>query len=546
MGQALYRTYRSKKLSEIVGQEHITDALARALKNGTVSHAYLFTGPRGTGKTSIARILAHEINQLPYSEDRPHLDIIEIDAASNRRIDEIRDLRDKVHIAPASAKYKVYIIDEVHMLTKEAFNALLKTLEEPPAHAIFILATTEVHKLPETIISRTQRFAFKPVELAKVIAHLSSIAKQEGVRIDDDALELIAAHGEGSFRDSISLLDQARHAADRVTLADVQALLGIAPAELVQALLDGMTAGDPAAVVLSLKTTRERGYEPAQTARQVGRLLRDGLIAGTPVLPVEATLELLEKLIQVPASPNPAMSLELALVGTALAVHGPASAGTGSPTGGPSDDGAKQPKAKPIMAAHAAHPVAPAPVASTEPLAELAADPLPPVSPPPAPDQPPLAPPEPPVRTDSTTLTPELWQTVLAQLKLQHTTLHTAARFARTSFEPGQVTLHFNYDFHQKRFKDAHNRQAISQIIQEVTGHDMQVACVVDDQAAAMPPPDPGEVVHSVAAAPAPMPATPQRTAQAAPPAAPVTAPPADPAVATISNIFGGAEVLES
>lgn len=166
MGQALYRKYRSKSLSEIVGQQHIISTLQNALKQGRISHAYLFTGPHGVGKTSIARILAHEVNQLPYSEDTPHIDIIEIDAASNRRIDEIRDLRDKVHIAPTSAKYKVYIIDEVHMLTKEAFNALLKTLEEPPAHVIFILATTEAHKLPETIISRTQQFNFRPISPA--------------------------------------------------------------------------------------------------------------------------------------------------------------------------------------------------------------------------------------------------------------------------------------------------------------------------------------------------------------------------------------------
>ncbi|MCA9337865.1 AAA family ATPase, partial [Candidatus Saccharibacteria bacterium] len=142
--QALYRKYRSKSLSDIVGQEHITKTLANALKSGKISHAYLFTGPRGTGKTSIARILAHEINGIPYNDDSPHLDIIEIDAASNRRIDDIRDLRDKVNIAPLSVKYKVYIIDEVHMLTTESFNALLKTLEEPPAHVVFILATTEV------------------------------------------------------------------------------------------------------------------------------------------------------------------------------------------------------------------------------------------------------------------------------------------------------------------------------------------------------------------------------------------------------------------
>jgi len=228
MGQALYRKYRSKSLGEIIGQEHITTTLANALQQGRVSHAYLLTGPRGTGKTSIARILAHEINGLAY-DDEAHLDIIEIDAASNRRIDEIRDLRDKVNTAPSAAKYKVYIIDEVHMLTKEAFNALLKTLEEPPAHVIFILATTEAHKLPETIISRTQRYSLRPVPSEQVVAHLKSIASQEKITIDDEALQLIAEHGEGSFRDSISLLDQAGSSSDTVTRSDIERILGLAP-----------------------------------------------------------------------------------------------------------------------------------------------------------------------------------------------------------------------------------------------------------------------------------------------------------------------------
>ena len=151
MSQALYRKYRSKKLSEIVGQAHITRLLERALKRGAVAHAYLLTGPRGVGKTSIARILAHEINDLPYTDESTHLDIIEIDAASNNSVEDIRDLRDKVQIAPVSAPKKVYIIDEVHMLSKSAFNALLKTLEEPPDHVVFILATTDADKLPAKI-----------------------------------------------------------------------------------------------------------------------------------------------------------------------------------------------------------------------------------------------------------------------------------------------------------------------------------------------------------------------------------------------------------
>src|SRR4051812_12438381 len=233
MGQALYRSHRPKSLKGVVGQEHITRTLEQALKEGRISHAYLFTGPRGVGKTSIARILAHEINGLPYTDDQVHIDIIEIDAASNRRIDEIRDLRDKVQVAPTSAKYKVYIIDEVHMLTREAFNALLKTLEEPPAHVVFVLATTDAHKLPETIISRTQRFSFRPVDKPKVIEHLKKIAKQEGIMVQDDALDLLAEHGEGSFRDSISLLDQASNQAEALEADDVRRLLGIPPVEAV-------------------------------------------------------------------------------------------------------------------------------------------------------------------------------------------------------------------------------------------------------------------------------------------------------------------------
>ncbi|MGB2686975.1 MAG: DNA polymerase III subunit gamma/tau, partial [Candidatus Saccharimonas aalborgensis] len=214
MGQALYRKYRSRSLDEIIGQSHITTILKRAIDANRIAHAYLLTGPKGVGKTSIARILAHEINKLPYSDESSHLDIVEIDAASNNSVEDIRDLRERVQIAPSSAEKKIYIIDEVHMLSKSAFNALLKTLEEPPEHVVFILATTDVDKLPATILSRVQRFNFRAAIPADNAKHLRTIADAEGIAIDDDALSLIAERSDGSFRNSVSLLDQLRHASD--------------------------------------------------------------------------------------------------------------------------------------------------------------------------------------------------------------------------------------------------------------------------------------------------------------------------------------------
>ncbi|MBI4691855.1 MAG: DNA polymerase III subunit gamma/tau [Candidatus Terrybacteria bacterium] len=197
----LYRKYRPKSFDEVLGQDHIVGILKNAVKLGRISHAYLFSGPRGTGKTSVARILAKEAG---CSE----MDLIEIDAASSRGIDEIRVLREAVHLAPFQSPVKVYIIDEVHMLTKEAFNALLKTLEEPPKHVIFILATTELEKVPETIISRCQNFSFYKIPENILRQSAISIAKKEGFEIDDEAAGLVALSADGSFRDAQSLLDQ--------------------------------------------------------------------------------------------------------------------------------------------------------------------------------------------------------------------------------------------------------------------------------------------------------------------------------------------------
>nr|WP_313778203.1 DNA polymerase III subunit gamma/tau [Paenibacillus larvae] len=238
---ALYRTWRSQLFRDVVGQKHITQTLQNSLREQRFTHAYLFSGPRGTGKTSTAKIFAKAVNCMHGPAEEPCnecsaciritqgavMDVIEIDAASNRGVEEIRDIRDKVKYAPTEVRYKVYIIDEVHMLTTEAFNALLKTLEEPPEHVIFILATTEPHKLPATIISRCQRFDFRRISLEEQVQRLRFVCKQEGIHVEDEALHYIGRLSDGGMRDALSILDQASsYAAGSITVADVVAMTG--------------------------------------------------------------------------------------------------------------------------------------------------------------------------------------------------------------------------------------------------------------------------------------------------------------------------------
>ena len=233
--QALYRAFRPQKFSDVVGQHHVTKTLQNAITRNKESHAYLFSGPRGTGKTSIAKIFAKALNCQYETDGEPcnecelcvsitdgsANDVIEIDAASNNGVDEIRNIRDKVKYAPAEAEFKVYIIDEVHMLTTGAFNALLKTLEEPPAHAIFILATTEPHKIPATIISRTQRFDFKSLDIEEITERLEFVAQQENTAYDKEALSYIARIAEGGMRDALSIMDQViAFSSDEITMQD--------------------------------------------------------------------------------------------------------------------------------------------------------------------------------------------------------------------------------------------------------------------------------------------------------------------------------------
>lgn len=289
---ALYRKWRPQGFDALVGQETVRTALTNALETGRIAHAYLFAGPRGTGKTSTAKILAKAVNcehgptpnpcnkcqNCVRINDGTSMDVFEIDAASNRGIDEIRDLREKVAFAPVSGRYKVYIIDEVHMLTTEAFNALLKTLEEPPPHVIFILATTEPHKIPATIHSRCQRFDFKRVTDADIVKRLREVADGSGIAADDDALQLIAVQADGGMRDALSLLDQCGVMAERVTAETVRSVLGIVGREALRELVKAIGEGQVPKALELLETLLAGGKDVKQIITELAEYLRAVLL----------------------------------------------------------------------------------------------------------------------------------------------------------------------------------------------------------------------------------------------------------------------------
>ncbi|MCX6763549.1 MAG: DNA polymerase III subunit gamma/tau [Candidatus Moranbacteria bacterium] len=357
MSEVLYRKYRPKNFSEIIGQKHIVQTLENAIQNQRISHAYLFTGPRGTGKTSIARIFAKTVNCANLKGaiscekcqackliiDGRSLDIIEIDAASNTGVDNIRELRETVNLQPTALKYKVYIIDEVHMLSTGAFNALLKTLEEPPAHVIFILATTEIHKVPETIISRCQRFDFTRLPIQNIIEKLSLIAKAEDISIDKESLEMIAIAAEGGMRDAESLLAQVMALEDKnITKKEVEEILGTTNRSTAYEIAGQIIADDTAGAIQKINELLENGYDLKVFAKALVNYFRQlmllkinpelksgfsyeitqeqlekmiGQAQGADLLKIVTTINLLlEAQLKISASILPQLPLEIAIV----------------------------------------------------------------------------------------------------------------------------------------------------------------------------------------------------------------------------------------
>ena len=450
MSQALYRKYRSRSLDEVLGQDHVTSILRRALEQGKIAHAYLLTGPRGVGKTSVARILAHEINHLPYDDDSSNLDIIEIDAASNNGVDDIRALREKAQVAPVSAPKKVYIIDEVHMLSKSAFNALLKTLEEPPEHVVFILATTDADKLPATILSRVQQFFFRPIPTEIMTRQLMNIAKKEGFAIEEDAARLIAKRSRGGFRDGISTLDQLSILATPdhpLTANMVTEYLGLSDATMLGNLLDSYPSDDNEKVLNIFQELENSGANSVIVSHQLLSIARNRLRKNPNLV------GLVQQLIEVDRHPHPDLKLLTIFMNS-----------NSQPAEKP-----VTPKKNIAQAAFQKPAEKPTPIKSAEPTKPTEK----PIEKEEKPAEPVKKTAAKPKKTDAPL---ELnWEKVIERAKEKSLGLASLLQKSQWSFDGEKLTIYAGSAFYKKKLDDAKNKPLISEIISEETAMDLEI-----------------------------------------------------------------------
>lgn len=462
---ALYRKYRPKKLDEIIGQPQVTDILKAAVEKQIIGHAYLFSGPRGTGKTSAARILAHEFNQIPYADDSLNLDIIEIDAASNRRIEDIRDLREVVKLAPTKAKYKIYIIDEVHMLTTESFNALLKTLEEPPEHAIFILATTDLHKVPPTILSRTQKFTFKLLSVDELGGHLASICKKEGIKAGKDALSLIAELGGGSVRDAISILDQLQSLGEEITENLVRDVMGMPSAKL-QTEVNTALENYDSAKLLSL-TSQMMGIGANQ------KEIIKNLISSLVKIPKTTNLhlKLIDDLADALNTYDPLLFLNIALLKFNPNIE---QVELGKPKIVTPKVSAQKPanaEKDSAVAERASQPKTETNDDKLEKINDAVASDLPS-------DEAELKPTKP--ATSNLKFSGVTWQKVLQEVKSKSASTYAMMRLSQAEVDGDNLNVVFKFEFHKKKMDEGKNRQALIDALKRVINTEPQLKYFVD------------------------------------------------------------------
>jgi len=509
---ALYRRYRSQTFAEVIGQEHVTRTLKNAIANGQVAHAYLLAGARGIGKTSIARIIAKAVNCPKAKNGDPcdacesciairdgrYLDLIEIDAASNRGIDEMRDLREKVRFAPSMGQYKVYVIDEAHQLTSEAFNALLKTLEEPPPHVIFVLATTESQKIPATIVSRTQRFDLRRIPHQKMVQQLGAIAKSEKWQVEPAALEAISRHAQGSLRDAESILDQvASYAEGKVRVGDVDELLGATDWEETSALFDAIAANDAAKAVGLVRTLVDDGRDLRLFVRRAMDHMRAlVLVRASDTLPETATESiaavlraqaplfsldrlakiahrLIEAEVQLRTGEGTPLPLELALLDLTTESAPPASA--------PKQPAPQSAPAKAVAPSHAA-PMPPQPAPRSQAVVDLAERRAQ------QPPRPADAAADRPAGAASPGVTLERVRSAWDQLleRAQERSIAKAAQLVKAepvAIEGGTIVLAFSDEFARQMWD--RQRPELERDLGELVGTAMRVRCVKQPAAAA-------------------------------------------------------------
>ena len=516
--QVFYRKWRPQTLAEVVGQEPVTQTLRNALSSERISHAYLFCGPRGTGKTSTGRILAKAVNCLTSGKGEPcntcpicqavtegrALDVIEIDAASNRGIDEIRDLREKVTYAPNQARYKVYIIDEVHMLTKEASNALLKTLEEPPSHIIFILATTEVHKVLPTIMSRCQRFDFRRISQADVVSKLTKICRQEGIKIKPAGLQLIAKSATGSLRDAENLLEQlTTYYGSEIKQQQVQAILGITGDQRAKELVKHIVNNDVSAGMTTINNVNSDGLDLKQFNRELVEYLRGLLLIKTGSdeavdytaedvaelkdLAAKASLTQILKAVklfgqlEIGFDNYSTLPLELALVDCVLSPEEKTESPPPHYESPPPKPAVTPPPPKPTKAkAESVSEPAPAPpeAATPPPPEQPIAEPEP-VSAPAAPE-PPITPPEPGNELEQLRLN---WKRIIEQApenikKSAAAAILRSADVKPVAMEDDTIVLTSKYDFYKEQIEKLENQKIAAEIVSNYLGRPCRVRCI--------------------------------------------------------------------